>query len=194
MLLLHVDIETTGLDKENDEILEIAWVITDSRLAQLWRPRSFLIYSDDWPKTVSKIRSDSTVEKMHYESRLLDDLYKVTRRDAVRLKVVDLWMSDDIARVRSVSGPNDQAVYLAGNSVQFDRAFIERDLPNTADLLHYRNYDVTTLMTFVDSLDIPVSLPEFKGTKHRALDDIKYSLEVARAYRKLALQAKDMFR
>ncbi|KAK6018028.1 oligoribonuclease domain protein, partial [Ostertagia ostertagi] len=73
---------------------------------------------------------------------------------------------------------------LAGNSVHFDRRFISKYMPRLDEHLHYRIVDVSTVKElasrwFPDEYAIAISK---RGT-HRALDDIRESIEELRYYR-----------
>lgn len=183
-MLIPIDIETTGLDYENDEVLEIAWCITDNKLVQLTPERSLLISSAHWGRTLEKMHADEFVYKMHWDSGLLTDLANVRALARTDMTDVGIMVGQDIERARKIT-EDDSAPMLLGNSVHFDKRFIERDLPDLD--LHHRIYDVSTLNTLADSLGI--IRDKQVGTKHRALDDMRYSLSQARAYRDLALEA-----
>jgi oligoribonuclease len=75
---------------------------------------------------------------------------------------------------------------LAGSTVGFDRAFMQVHLPKAHDLLHYRSLDVSSLNEFAKRFvpGVYESRPRGNGgvPKHRAMDDILESLEVARHY------------
>ena len=72
---------------------------------------------------------------------------------------------------------------LAGNSVGQDAKFLIRYMPQIMDHLHYRCVDVSTIKELVKRW-YP-SLPGYqKKLAHRALDDIRESIEELKYYRK----------
>ena len=75
-----------------------------------------------------------------------------------------------------------ETVYLAGNSIHQDRKFIEREWPELNTKLHYRMLDVSAWkIVFENALHRSFPKPE----NHRALDDIRGSIEELKWYRKM---------
>ena len=71
---------------------------------------------------------------------------------------------------------------LCGNSIGQDRRFLFEYMPKLSAFLHYRNVDVSSLKELAARW-YP-ELPEFrKNNNHRALDDIRESIEELRWYR-----------
>jgi oligoribonuclease len=80
--------------------------------------------------------------------------------------------------------PEPRTVPLCGNSIGTDRRFLAVHLPDIENHLHYRSVDVSTLKEltrrwYPGALD---AVPR-KATAHRALDDIRESIEELRWYR-----------
>lgn len=75
---------------------------------------------------------------------------------------------------------------VAGNSVHQDKRFIYQYMPRLADFLHYRILDVTSIKMVVNSLHPKLFYK--KKNCHRALDDIKESIEEMRYYIKHAFK------
>jgi len=71
---------------------------------------------------------------------------------------------------------------LCGNTVSFDRAFMEVYMPDFIQMFHYRNIDVSTLKELGKVWDIPPFDPEGQS-EHRALDDIRHSVGELAHYR-----------
>lgn len=163
MRILWLDLETTGLDPNHEDVLEVAAILTDRDLTPVaWTERvvecdgSRLDEMDDWCK------------KTHGESGLVDACLGPT--------AVPLGKAEDavIALLEAHATPGEP-IYLAGNSIHFDRSFIKRHMPRLDKALHYRMLDVSSLkIAWRDVLGIP----EEKGAAaHRALDDVKESLK-----------------
>ena len=73
-LFAFLDIETTGLSPDDDHILEIAWLLTDSKLEALTPLRSHISEHSqgEWQYIWSQLQSNEPVRHMHQESGLLD--------------------------------------------------------------------------------------------------------------------------
>ena len=63
--------------------------------------------------------------------------------------------------------------YLGGNSVHFDRKHLEHHFPEFALQVHYRNFDVTSIATFMQMLGVPL-YPKKKA--HTAREDLLETL------------------
>ena len=80
--------------------------------------------------------------------------------------------------------PDARTVPLCGNSIGTDRRFLAKYLPEIEDYLHYRSVDVSTIKELARRW-YPGALSALprKATAHRALDDIRESIEELRFYR-----------
>lgn len=170
--IIWIDLETTGLRPETDQILEVAVIVTDDSFAKLASATSVVRPDGDLDELLGSM--DERVQDMHRKSGLEEAL----RDDGRPITVIDGEVAEMI-RVVAGSGP----FLLGGNSVAFDRAFIDRYMPETAALLHYRNFDVRVIQTLFDMAGVGADyqgiLDGFeKGmTAHRALSDIRLSVE-----------------
>lgn len=168
--LIWIDLEMTGLDPNNDSILEIATVVTDAGLNELAvgpvhairHPKSVLDKMDDW--NTEHHRASGLWQ------RVLDS--EVTMHDAERETLAFLaeW-------TESGASP------MCGNSICQDRRFLARLMPELEGWFHYRNLDVSTLKEL--SLRwAPQLAEEFsKESRHEALADIRESIAELRHYR-----------
>ena len=85
--------------------------------------------------------------------------------EAELLKFVDQWFGKE--------------VILAGNSIHQDRKFIDREWPELAKRLHYRMLDVSAWKVYMEG----ARRKKFtKREEHRALDDIRGSIEELKYY------------
>lgn len=167
--LVWVDIETTGLDPTTDSVLEVGLVITDAEL-QVTATTSRVIA----PTRRLLEHAEHVVRDMHDRSGLAHEL-----RDGWGLAKQDVeatlctWLAD---RITPRTSP------MCGSSVNFDRRFLEEQMPNLAALFHYRMVDVSTIKELVRRWHPDLRMPPRKGA-HRALQDIADSIEELRFYR-----------
>lgn len=177
-MIVWVDTETTGLDPENDKLLEIAVVVTDDQLNEVFSLQSVLKQDSFDPDSL-----DPYVLNMHTESGLLEDL-KSAELTANQI--------EDILRdflVASFGYEELKRAPLAGSSVGFDRSFLKKQMPIFEGLVSYRTIDVSSVKELANRWNKRTQAKRKKkmpnnGVAHRALDDIHYSIEEARFYRK----------
>lgn len=181
--LLWIDLETTGLDPERDEIIEIASFLTDADLnvIEATRRQWVLGCSDT---AFMRLCSNDAVRAMHQTSGLLDDVVAARETTAHRPHALLPVIDDRIAR--DLNDLNADRVHLAGSGVaEFDRRFIEKCLPWTAGELHYRSIDLGVIRR-AHEMWVGALPSEINDAKtHRAMDDLDCHLTEARAFRNL---------
>lgn len=175
---IWLDVETTGLDPATGHLLEVAVVATEPEApeyreiaAQSWVVRP----AAGWADTLS----DYTLE-MHTRSGLLGDVAERGRPLAE--------VEAELMRFLSFFGnPAPGREPIAGSSPHFDRRWLEAHLPTAARYFSHRTFDASTLKRF--ALDHGVSVWDthegFGGAAHRALADVRYSIETARTVARL---------
>jgi len=164
---LGLDMETDGLDPHG-QILEIAWQYADN-LAGLAPEReihSRLVELSPLRLKLIEEKANEYVQKLHTDNGLWQDLKRGTVR---RLEHIDSEIAFWLAHR---PGPH----YLVGNSIRLDRAFIEANMPLTAEALHYRQIDLTTFELMAVAKGLESTQVEVEGTAHRAEDDLRTSL------------------
>lgn len=162
--LVWIDLETTGLSPENDRILEIATVITDSSLKEL-EAISQVVWVD-----ATGLRMDDVVRKMHTDNGLLADLQWGLPLSTVGAHIVEL-----ISDWSAAGGP------ICGSTPQFDRAFLRHHLPPVERLFNHRVFDVSSLILGELVRTGTAESPQCRGgDAHRALPDIRASISKAR--------------
>jgi len=169
--IVWVDCEMTGLDLGADALIEIAVVVTDSELAPLDEGVDLLIT----PPQSALDQMGDFVRTMHTTSGLLDQLAQGTTLDDARAQVmtyVRRWV------------PEPGKAPLAGNSVGTDKTFLERDIPELVEHLHYRVIDVSSIKELARRWypRVYFAAPPKTGG-HRALADILESIDELRYYR-----------
>lgn len=166
-----MDLEMTGLDPEKERIIEIATIVTDGNLNILAEGPNRVIHQ---PLRLLK-KMDAWNESHHKKSGLFEEV----RKSKVTLKKAE---RQTLEFIKKYSPP--KKALLCGNSVHHDRRFLIKYMPKIHEYLHYRLVDVSSIRSVIDRW-YPKSkeVPE-KKELHRALDDIKESIEELRFYRK----------
>jgi len=168
--LIWIDLEMTGLDTFEDEIIEIATLVTDSQLntvaegpmLAIHQPDAVLDGMDEW-NTRQHGKSGLT-------QRVRDS--KLTAQDAERLTLAFLAEHVD-------AGVSP----MCGNSICQDRRFLARLMPQLEEFFHYRNLDVSTLKE-LGKRWAPQAIAAFnKESSHLAMDDIRDSIRELEYYR-----------
>jgi oligoribonuclease len=116
------------------------------------------------------------VHQMHTRSGLLESIRasEVTLEEAGRATMA--FLREHISTARTVP--------LCGNSIGTDRRFLLAQLPEIEEYLHYRSVDVSSVKELVKRWN-PALLDGAprKAEGHRALHDIRESVEELRYYR-----------
>ncbi len=167
--LLWVDLEMTGLSPEKDRILEVAAIATD------WDFEEFGTYTAV-VKVSEKLMRERMVGEFWEKNKASYDALFEQNVSGESAKQVEKELLDFVAQ-----NFGDE-VYLAGNSIHQDRKFIEREWPELNEKLHYRMLDVSAWkLYFENALHRKFAKPE----NHRALDDIRGSIEELKWYQKM---------
>jgi oligoribonuclease len=169
--LVWIDCEMTGLSLEHDALIEIAVLVTDGELNVLGDGVDLVIACP--PEALETM--PEIVRQMHTSSGLLDVLADgITMEDA---------QAQALAYIRE-HVPEERKAPLAGSSVHTDRTFLARDMPELEQWVHYRNVDVSTIKELARRWypRVYFNTPAKKGN-HRALADIKDSIDELRYYR-----------
>ncbi|MFC0038776.1 oligoribonuclease [Actinomadura rayongensis] len=169
--LVWVDCEMTGLDLQNDALIEIAVLVTDSELTILDEGIDIVIR----PPDAALAQMTKVVRDMHTASGLLDALpggVPLADAEAEVLAYVKRFVKDP------------KKAPLCGNSIATDRSFLARDMPALDAHLHYRMVDVSSIKELARRWypRAYFASPAKKGG-HRALADITESIQELRYYR-----------
>jgi oligoribonuclease len=175
--LVWIDLEMTGLSVENDEIVEIAAIVTDADLNELDAGISLVIK----PSQVALDNMDDFVTGMHNDSGLMTELDTGITLEAAQTQVLDYIKSH-------VPEPNKG--HLAGSSVYVDRGFLAKYMPDIDQYLHYRLIDVSSIKELARRWypKAYFNSPEKTGN-HRALADTRESIAELRYYREAIMVA-----
>ena len=177
--LIWIDLEMTGLDTNNDTIIEIATIVTDKNLNELAEGPEIAI-AQTLP-TMSAMDEWNT--RHHGGSGLTERVLKsdVTAAMAEQqtIEFLSKW-------VTAGASP------MCGNSICQDRRFMAREMPLLERYFHYRNLDVSTLKILAQQWAPGVAAGFNKESSHRAMSDIRDSIAELAWYRANLLDANAM--
>ena len=173
--LIWIDLEMTGLDTLQDEIIEIATIVPDNNLNIVAEGPVFTIHQsasvlgamDEWNK------------EQHSNSGLLERVRK-SRLDEAAAEGRTLAFLEQ--HVPAGASP------MCGNSICQDRRFLARRMPTLEAYFHYRNLDVSTLKELAARWWPEMAGGFTKESKHLALDDIRDSIAELKYYREQFLR------
>ncbi|MGI9273575.1 MAG: oligoribonuclease [Endozoicomonas sp.] len=168
--LVWIDLEMTGLDPEQDLILEIATIVTDGHLNQIAEGPVIAVH-----------QSDEVLANMNEWCIKTHGQTGLTER--VRQSNVDIREAEHLTLMFLKQHVDAGVSPMCGNSIGQDRRFINRFMPELHTFFHYRNLDVSTLKELARRWK-PELLNNFsKEGTHLALEDIRESIEELRYYR-----------
>ncbi|KAM7496322.1 hypothetical protein LguiA_020736 [Lonicera macranthoides] len=173
------DLEMTGLNLEVDRILEIACVITDGNLTKVIEGPDLVIH-----------QVKECLEKMgkwckthHGESGLTKKVLKSTSSEQEAEKQVADFVKRNVSQKYSP--------LLAGNSVYMDLLFMQKYMPHLASLITPLHL-ILGILLILNGIAFPLDdrkAPK-KEKKHKAMDDIKESIQELRYYKEHIFKAK----
>lgn len=168
--LIWIDMEMTGLDPVQDQILEIATIVTGPDLQILAQGPVLAIYQSE---EILEAMDEWNVSH-HTASGLLDRVRSSTMspRSAEQetLDFLRQWVPEGTSPI-------------CGNSICQDRRFLARLMPELEAFFHYRNLDVSTLKVLAHYWVPELAAGFCKKNVHLALEDIKESIEELKYYR-----------
>jgi oligoribonuclease len=168
--LIWIDLEMTGLEPDQDTIIEIATIVTDSNLTILTEGPAMAIHQDD-----------SVLAKMDEWNTNQHGLSGLTER--VRKSAVSMAQAEQqtIAFLQNYVAAGKSPI--CGNSICQDRRFLARWMPELERYFHYRNLDVSTIKELARRWRPEVLDGVNKKGSHLALDDIRDSIGELQHYR-----------
>lgn len=168
--LVWIDMEMTGLDPEQNVVLEIATIVTDKDLNVLAEGPVIAIHQSDEELGKMDDWNVNTHTKSGLVARVKASEYDEAKAIAETLAFIQEWVPERTSP-------------LCGNSIGQDRRFMVKHMADLEAFFHYRNVDVSTIKELVRRWQ-PELLDQFKksGT-HQALDDIRESIAELQFYR-----------
>lgn len=167
--LVWMDLEMTGLNPEQDRIIEIAVIVTNSQCAIIQEGPVFAIHQE----ADCLAGMDAWNTEHHNASGLVARVQESTIKEALaEARIIEF--------LKSYVEPKQSP--LCGNSIYQDRRFLARYMPTLDAFLHYRHIDVSTIKELARRWRPEVYHGFKKASGHRALDDIKESIAELRYY------------
>lgn len=166
--ILWVDLEMTGLDAEQDVILEVAAEITDFNMVTLASYEARIKH----PQKLVAERMQKNTWWAGYPVNRDDFLQKLDEGKSnkqVERELIELLQQQF----------GDEPAVLGGNSIHNDRNFIKQWWPALDLKLHYRMLDVSAWKIFMQGR---YGVQYEKKEIHRAFDDIQASIAELQYY------------
>ncbi len=176
--LVWMDLEMTGLEPEEDQILEVALLVTDEKLHPKMEGHEWVLQAP--PERFAQM--DAWNQNQHGKS----GLWEKVLASAVQVEEVEAQILE-ILKTHMKPGKG----ILAGNSIWQDRRFIRRYMPALDAFLHYRMLDVSSFKVMVTHW-YPKKKYKKPESSHRALDDILGSMKELEYYQGLFLGTEVM--
>jgi oligoribonuclease len=173
--LIWIDMEMSGLNPDTDRILEVALVVTDSKLNTVAEAPVLVVHQADAVLDAMDVWNKST----HAKTGLVEKVKAATLSEAeVEARMVAFLAGHVPARISP----------MCGNSVHQDRRFLARYMPALEAYFLYRNLDVSTLKELAKRWKPEIMAGLTKHGKHEALADIYESIEELKYYREHLLK------
>lgn len=168
--LIWIDLEMTGLIPESDRIIEIATIVTNTDLQEIAEGPVLAIHQsaeimagmDDWN------------QRHHGASGLIERVRMSPNNESEAEQATIQFLSQYCERGFSP---------MCGNSICQDRRFLARYMPALEAFFHYRNMDVSSIKELAKRWRPDIVDGVTKQSAHKALDDIRDSIEELRHYR-----------
>lgn len=176
--LVWIDLEMTGLSPDTDRIIEIATIITDSNLDVIAEGPVIAVHQSDSLLT----NMDEWNTRTHSETGLVERVKTSAHTEEDAEEETLQFIQHYVPKKKSP---------LCGSSICQDRRFLYRYMPKLEAWLHYRNLDVSSIKELVSRWRPEIRDSFYKRNTHRALDDIRESIQELRHYREHFFNLED---
>ncbi len=166
----------TGLSPATDRIIEIATIITDSDLNIL----------EEGPVVAIRqsLRRLAGMDEWNTDVHTKSGLVRRVRESVFDERQAEQMTLDFIAAYVPASRSP-----LCGNSICQDRRFLANYMPRLESWLHYRNLDVSSIKELLVRWRPDLRDGFRKKNTHKALEDIRESIEELKYYRRTFIRA-----
>lgn len=168
--LVWLDCEMTGLDPDNERLIEIAVVVTGPKLEPRIEGPVLVIHQSD--TLLDKM--DNWNKSTHGKSGLIDKVKASTLSESEAEAEILAFLKKYVPKATSP---------LCGNTISQDRRFLVKYMPKLDAFFHYRNIDVSTLKELAKRWRPEVYKSFKKHQKHTALADVHESIDELEHYR-----------
>jgi len=168
--LVWMDLEMTGLYPDRDRIIEIATIVTDSNLEVIAEGPVIAIHQSD----ERLAGMDEWNTKTHNESGLVERVKSSAHTEQEAEQETLEFLKRHVPKKKSP---------LCGSSICQDRRFLYLYMPRLEAWMHYRNLDVSSVKELASRWRPDIRDRFKKRNTHRAMDDIRESIEELRHYR-----------
>ncbi|OUR73443.1 oligoribonuclease [Methylophaga sp. 41_12_T18] len=168
--LIWIDLEMTGLDTNNDAIIEIATIVTDADLNVIAEGPILAIKQSDERLAAM----DEWNTRQHGNSGLVKRVKDSSLNEADAERQTIEFLAEHVPAGVSP---------MCGNSICQDRRFMARCMPELEAYFHYRNLDVSSLKELARRWAPKVEKSFKKKSSHLAMDDVKDSIRELQHYR-----------
>ena len=180
--LVWIDCEMTGLDLESNKIIEIAVVLTDDDLVEIKYGPTLQIRVDD----EDLINMEEWSAKTHAESGLIDLIKSQGVPINKAEEIIHDFLEKNLSKKQKQRLIEGKPPYeLCGNSVWHDLFFMRKETPKVLQLIKPVPILDVSSIALNESMINPDYKPFDKKRTHRALDDIKESINELRYLRSL---------
>ena len=173
--LIWIDLEMTGLEPQQDLVIEIATIVTDKDLNVLAEGPVIAIHQSDEVLAGMDEWNTNQHGKSGLTQRVKDSKITETEAEKQTIAFLEQW-------VPAGASP------MCGNSICQDRRFMANYMTDLEEFFHYRNLDVSTIKELARRWAPEVADGFTKESSHLAMDDIKDSIAEMLYYREHVLK------
>ena len=168
--LIWIDLEMTGLNPDTDRIIEVATIVTDSELNIVAEGPVLAVHQSD----AVLATMDDWNQRTHGSTGLIERVKKSAYAEADVERLTLEFLQKYVPKNKSP---------MCGNSICQDRRFLARTMPQLEAWFHYRNLDVSSVKELAKRWKPGLCNGMTKKGTHKALDDIRESIEELKYYR-----------
>lgn len=168
--LVWIDMEMSGLNPDTDVVLEIALILTDGNLEVTAEGPDLILHQ---PAELFH-----SMDAWNQEHHTKSGLWKNVLSSKLSLQEAEDQVLEFLQKhLTPKSAP------ICGNSIAQDRLFLRKYMPRVNDFLHYRMVDVSSFKEVIKRWYPKAPGGPAKNGSHRAMDDIRESIDELRFYR-----------
>jgi len=168
---VFLDLETSGLDPNSDQILEIAVKVVDENLLPIPSEHSFGSGTNFFVGIEKTPPMNHWCYTTHSSTALIENCFQSN----LTLNDIEQRLVSYLKYIKATDLP------MCGNSVHFDRAFLKVHMPELEAIFSHRNIDISSFMEALKTVN-PNKLPPKEIVRHTAMEDVEMSIKYFRHY------------